>query len=185
MLSSFHCKYKCGAKNFQVCVGYCVHNDLRHILCRHKLVFNSLHIQSIQLVQGNGDTVLFMVLSFCFFLHIFCKVGGFVAEGLVPGKFRHTGWNQVVLLFYIMDIVHCVAAAFWKKRADDLPVNNNALVLCQAICQKLCFQRIVTSQCGISTGNDHEVLSQLSGNLRHSCGNILMNFCSFLHRKAS
>ena len=185
MLSSFHCKYKCGAKNFQVCIGYCVHNDLRHILCRHKLVFNSLHIQSIQLVQGNGDTVLFMVLSFCFFLHIFCKVGGFVAEGLVLCKLCHSGRNQIFLFFYVMDIIHCIAPAFREKRTDNLPVNNNALVLCQAICQKLCFQRIVTSQCGISTGNDHEVLSQLSGNLRHSCGNILMNFCSFLHRKAS
>ena len=185
MFSLFHGKHQCCTENLQISVRYCIHNNLRHVFCSHKLHLDPLHIQSIQFVQRNGDTVLFMVFSFCFFLYVFCKVGGFVAEGLVLCKLCHSGRNQIVLFFYVMDIIHCIAPAFWEKRTDDLTINTSALVLCQAICQKLCFQRIVTSQCGISTGNDHEVLSQLSGNLRHSCGNILMNFCSFLHRKAS
>ena len=161
MLSFFHCKHQCCAENFQICIRYCIDDNFRHILCGHQLLLDSLHIQNIQLVQGNGDTVLFMVLSFCFFLYVFRKIRAFISEGFVPGKFRHTGWNQVVLLFYIMDIVHCVAAAFWKKRADDLTVNScapcrSAIVCCrflwsgcipvsQSFRQKLCFQRIMTS----------------------------------------
>ena len=185
MFSFFHSKRQCCTKNLQICVGNCVHNNLCHIFRRYKLCFDSLYIQRIQFLQRNCDAVFFFIFSGCFFLYIFRKVGGFVAEGLVFCKLCHSGRNQIFLFFYVMDIIHCIASAFWEKWTDNLPINNNALVLCQAICQKLCFQRIVTSQCGISTGNDHEILSQLSGNLRHSCGNILMNFCSFLHRKAS
>ena len=51
-----------------------------------KTALGDFMVESAYSTLREVDTVLFMVLSFCFFLHIFCKVGGFVAEGLVLCK---------------------------------------------------------------------------------------------------
>ena len=62
-----------------------------------KTALGDFMVESAYSTLREVDTVLFMVLSFCFFLDVFRKIRGFVAEGFVPGKFRHTGWNQVVI----------------------------------------------------------------------------------------
>ena len=120
-----------------------------------KTALGDFMVESAYSTLREVDTVLFMVLSFCFFLYVFRKIRGFVAEGFVPGKFRHTGWNQVVLLFYIMDIVHCVAATFGKKRADDLTVNSCAPCRNSIVCCRFLWSGCIpVSQAVFPTDND-------------------------------
>ena len=150
-----------------------------------ELLLDLVDLHVVDIFQGDAGYVLFLVRSFCLFLHILRHGGRRVPEGLVFRELGLVGRNQLIAVFDIVDIFYGEPSALFEEGAEDLPVYHLAGVLFIVRFQKLGLQRVVSPQGAVAAADKDILFSCLLCHLVYHSRDLMVRLCGLLRRKSS
>ena len=173
------------AEDLEVSVIDCVDNDLVEVLDCHELGLDLVVGHIMDVLERDAGDILCLVGAAGLLFHISGHGSRLVSEGLVLGELCLTGIDQLIAVFYIMNVSDSEAPAFFEEGAHDLAVDLLAGIFFIIGLEKLCLQRIMSAQSGIAAADEDVLSAGLFCDLIHNCRNLVMGLCGLLRRETA
>ena len=157
------------AEDLEVSVIDCVDNDLVEVLDCHELGLDLVVGHIMDVLERDAGDILCLVGAAGLLFHISGHGSRLVSEGLVLGELCLTGIDQLIAVFYIMNVSDGEAPAFFEEGAHDLAVDLLAGIFFIIGLEKLCLQRIMSAQSGIAAADEDVLSAGLFCDLIHNC----------------
>lgn len=121
-----HCAVKGYTEDLEVNVINSIDNDLVEVFDCHELGLDLVIGHVMDIFERDAGDVLCLVGAAGLFFHISGHGSRLVSEGLVLCELCLTGIDQLIAVFYIVDIADGETSAFFEEGAHDLAVNRVA-----------------------------------------------------------